>query len=346
MRSFAWLASLFVAGVLSTPVYVTEHVTVVTTLVVTQGSAPTPVQEEAVISPSPEANQVIPESASTPVQEEAVISPSPEANPVIPNGGNRRHRFRYTFRYDSNEDQPIATAFGPLGGAEPTTEAPPPPPSSTRVPPRPSNPAPAPEPEPAPASEPEPEPTPASQSVGESQPVEDEAEPVSTSAPATQSGSDGSPLSGGVSLLTTANKWRSIYDLPSFTWDEQLERNALKTGVDGGGVNQVHQLGPGTNGQVITPGVSTPSDELQGYTPFELSYVAWLCEVPSDKLKTGGVDGCALVRQQLFMTYSSTGHFDILTDPKYTKIGCAFAPNPNAPSDSPWTGLWVCDVGI
>jgi hypothetical protein len=203
------------------------------------------------------------------------------------------------------------------------------------------------EPEPVPTPVSEPEPTrEVPEPVSQAQTVADEPAPVSTSAPASQSGNDGSPLSGGVSLLTTVNKWRSIYNLPDFTWDEQLERNALKTGVDGGGVNQVHQLGPGTNGQVITPGVDTPSDELQGYTPFELSYVAWLCEVPSPRLKTGGVDGCALVSDQLHMYYTSTGHHDILTDASYTKIGCAFAPNPNAASDSPWTGLWVCDLGL
>jgi uncharacterized protein YkwD len=337
MRSFAWLASLFVAGVLSTPVYVTEHVTLVTTVVVTQGSAPTPVQEEAAAIPSPEAKQ------------------------VIPNGGSRRQRFRYSWNFDSNGGQPIASAFQPLMEIEMITEAPAPPPSSTPLPPRPSNPAPEPEPEPAPVSEPEPEPTlvsepePTSQvpePVSQAQPVAEEQEPistsapVSTSAPATQSGNDGSPLSDGVSLLTTANKWRSIYDLSPFTWDEQLESNARKTGEDGGGVTQTHQMGPGTFGQVITPGIEAPSDVLQGYTPFELAYVNWLCEVPSPRLKTGGVDGCALVARTQFMVYTSTGHHDILTDAKYTKIGCAFARNPNAASDSPWTGLWVCDLGF
>lgn len=39
-----------------------------------------------------------------------------------------------------------------------------------------------------------------------------------------------------------------------------------------------------------------------------------------------------------------TGHNAILTDDKYTQIGCAFAKNPNA--DSFWgsQGLWVCDL--
>lgn len=166
------------------------------------------------------------------------------------------------------------------------------------------------------------------------------AEPVS-------SGNDGSPLSDGVSLLTTINKYRKAYNLNELTWSSQLEGNAQKTGDDGQGVNQNHELNPGTYGQVITPGTD---HKVQGLdygsdSCFELSYAAWLCEVSSDP-QLQNPDQCALVQNNLHMEYSSTGHHDILTSSSYKSIGCAFAKNANAAASSPYQGLWVCDLGF
>lgn len=99
-------------------------------------------------------------------------------------------------------------------------------------------------------------------------------------------------------------------------------------------------------GQVITPGmVEKYGGDLGGVTPFELSYLAWLCEVPSNKLAVNGQDGCKLVSDNLHMYYTDTGHYDILTSAKYTKIGCAFADNPDKDNKTPYQGLWVCDLG-
>lgn len=169
-------------------------------------------------------------------------------------------------------------------------------------------------------------------------------EPVAQPQASTES--DGSPTNGGQSILGTCNKWRKQYGLPTFKWDSQLEKNALKTGTDGRGQNQVHQLNQGTMGQVITPGmVEKYGGDLGGDTPFELSYVAWLCEVPSDKLKADGKDQCKLVKDNLHMYYSDTGHYDILTSTSYSKIGCAFADNPDKDNNTPYQGLWVCDLG-
>lgn len=171
--------------------------------------------------------------------------------------------------------------------------------------------------------------------------------PASTPVSESASKSDGSPLSDGKSLLQTANYWRDQYGLPHFTWDAQLEKNALKTGTDGRGQNQVHQLNPGTMAQVITPGMVVKyGGDLGGDTPFELSYCAWLCEVPSNTLKADGKDQCSLVEKNLHMYYSDTGHYDILTSKSYTKIGCAFADNPDTDNNTPYQGLWVCDLGF
>ena len=158
--------------------------------------------------------------------------------------------------------------------------------------------------------------------------------------------SDGSPYSDGVHLLTTINKWRKVYKLPLLRWNHQLELNALKTGTDGAGQYQNHELNPGTMAQVITPGMNAKyGGNLGGDTPFELSYVAWLCESSSDpELKSDGKDQCQLVSDNLHMSYDDKGHYDILTSTSYTHIGCAFADNPDLGNDTPYQGLWVCDL--
>lgn len=69
--------------------------------------------------------------------------------------------------------------------------------------------------------------------------------------------SDGFPYSDGVHLLTTINNWHKIYKLPLLKRNRQLELNALKTGTDGAGLNQNHELNKGTMAQVISPGMYT-----------------------------------------------------------------------------------------
>ncbi|MCJ1347801.1 hypothetical protein MMC31_006030 [Peltigera leucophlebia] len=158
--------------------------------------------------------------------------------------------------------------------------------------------------------------------------------------------SDGSPYSDGVHLLTTINKWRHIYKLPLLKWNHQLEINAFKTGTDGAGVDQNHELNEGTLAEVIAPGMRIKyGGDLGGDTPFELSYVAWLCESSSDaELKSDGTDHCQLVEENLHVLYSEKDTYDILTSEAYTNIGCAFVDNPDLGNDTPYQGLWVCDL--
>lgn len=66
--------------------------------------------------------------------------------------------------------------------------------------------------------------------------------------------SDGFPYSDGV---TTINNWHKIFQLPLLKRNRQLELNALKTGTDGAGLNQNHELNKGTMAQVISPGMYT-----------------------------------------------------------------------------------------
>ncbi|KAF1986372.1 hypothetical protein K402DRAFT_404450 [Aulographum hederae CBS 113979] len=216
-----------------------------------------------------------------------------------------------------------------------TTSTPPPPPPSTTV-------------APTTTSTPPPPPPPETTSTTQAPTTTSKAAPVATSAAPSTGSDDGSPMNGGKSVLSIVNKWRSTQaGCGHFTWDSQLAKNALKTGVDGGGVNQVHQLNAGSYAQVITPGMEKAGDfDLKGDTPFELSYTAWLCEAPTSALTGASPDQCTLVNDVLHMSYSGTGHSDILTSKDYKTIGCAFAPNPNADPTSPYQGLWVCDLGM
>ena len=154
------------------------------------------------------------------------------------------------------------------------------------------------------------------------------------------------PSSGGVSILTTINKWRKLYNVNTLTWSDQLAANAAKTGKDDGGVNENHELNPGSYAQVIAPSSQSFSQDLKGDTPFELTYVAWLCEVSSDPQLQTGTNQCALVNSVLHYSYSDTGHHDILVSTSYKSIGCAFTQNPNAQAGSPYQGLWICDLGF
>ena len=156
----------------------------------------------------------------------------------------------------------------------------------------------------------------------------------------------GSPVSGGVSVIDTINKWRSLYNVNTLTWSDQLAGNAQKTGIDDGGVNENHELNPGSFAQVIAPSAESFTQDLQGDTPFELTYVGWLCEIPSDPQLQTGTDQCALVNNVLHYVYGETGHHDILVSTSYNTIGCAFTQNPNAKAGSPYQGLWICDLGF
>ena len=95
---------------------------------------------------------------------------------------------------------------------------------------------------------------------------------------------DGSPLSDGISLLTTINNWRTAYGKKPMTWSDELAGAALNTGtLDGGDSSkEAHHPAPQA-AEVISPGNDNDlGKDLQGHSPFEISYLNWLCEVPSD----------------------------------------------------------------
>ncbi|KAJ9615393.1 hypothetical protein H2200_001468 [Cladophialophora chaetospira] len=142
-----------------------------------------------------------------------------------------------------------------------------------------------------------------------------------SSAPSAPSGGSG-PSGGQDGYLDVVSKWRSAGGLPALAQDSTLEGNAMKTSSDSTNGLQ-HELNPGTFAQVLAPGDASN---------FESVYVGgWLCEVPS----LPGLNGiCSTMAQGWDHSDGETGHADILTSTKYTKIGCALSS----------TGVWACDL--
>ena len=161
--------------------------------------------------------------------------------------------------------------------------------------------------------------------------------------------SDGdSPTSGGVAMIKTINDYRAKAGLPLQQWDSKLAANAAAAGRDG--KKMAHLMLPGTGGQVLAPGIddaNCPGRSFAPYTPFEVYYKSWLCEVPS----APGLDGkCKdILANSRINAGGQTGHWEILSDGKgkkrkYTRIGCAFTPNKDAKKCAFLTGIWACDL--
>ncbi|KAL9111367.1 MAG: hypothetical protein Q9227_004244 [Pyrenula ochraceoflavens] len=192
--------------------------------------------------------------------------------------------------------------------------------------------------------------------------------------PPSPSGSSGSsPLSGGVPMIDTVNKWRRIQGHSELTWDNTLQSNAQSTvDMNQGGVIMQHS---GPNAQVLVDGFSqwptgevhymagTQHDngttwedlavEFDNMTPFEWSYIQWLCEYP---IVVGpgdynGKDYCAMMALILnnapWKPGDEHGHYDILTGNVQT-IGCAYQQNAKTGGpDNFWpqnNGEWGCNL--
>ena len=165
--------------------------------------------------------------------------------------------------------------------------------------------------------------------------------PSSTPAPAPASSpapaSDGAPTSGGKSILDSANYFRQLQGYPPFTYSSQLEANAAKTNNDDGGNSMTHELNPGSYAQCIAEG--NDSTTSGSWSPFDLIYLGWLCEIPESNLG----DACAAMEAATHMQVDTAdpGHAQILRTEGYTKMGCSYIvateKQPN------YEGLWTCD---
>lgn len=126
------------------------------------------------------------------------------------------------------------------------------------------------------------------------------------------------PVSGG--YMGIVQEWRSKMGLSELAHDSKLESNAQDAANSSGGQLK-HKLNPGSMAQVLAPG---DSDN------FEHVFVGgWLCELPG----TAGLDGVCGQMSKGWNYAGQTGHAKILTDKKYSKIGCGLGD-----------GIWCCDL--
>jgi len=127
------------------------------------------------------------------------------------------------------------------------------------------------------------------------------------------------PVANDGSWQSIVTEWRGKMGLSAFNFDDKLTANALKTCQDGNG-DMVHELNPGTMGQVLAPG--KPDEFLKVFVG------GWLCEMPNDS----GMDGICGTMSAGWAYGGETGHAEILRG-NYKNIGCACA-----------NGIWGCDV--
>lgn len=129
------------------------------------------------------------------------------------------------------------------------------------------------------------------------------------------------PSSTASGYMGVVDTWRAKMGMDPIKQDAKLESNAMDTVVASNG-QMIHKLNEGSMGQVLAPG------NADG---FEHVFVGgWLCEIPT----LPGLDGVCQTASEGWAYEGQTGHAKILSDPKYTKIGCALH-----------AGIWCCDVG-
>lgn len=193
---------------------------------------------------------------------------------------------------------------------------------------------------PAPVSTtPAPAPVPVKADYHVQSPPENTPAPTSTPAPAPAPSpapaNDGAPTSGGKSILDSANYFRKLQGYPPFTYSSQLEANSAKTNKDDGGNSMTHELNDGSYAQCIAEGNdSTTSGQ---WSPFDLIYLGWLCEIPDSNLDCAAMETAT----HMLVNTGDPGHAQILRTEGYTKMGCnyivATEKQPN------YEGLWTCD---
>lgn len=151
------------------------------------------------------------------------------------------------------------------------------------------------------------------------------------------SSNDGAPLSGGVSILETANKYRAMMGYSAFTYSSTLAGNSAKTNADNGANIMKHELNDGSFAQCIAE-VDNNSGS-NGLSPFELTYLGWLCEIQDAKIATVCKEMLAATNMQI--DYSDPGHAEILRSPSYSQIGCNYLTATEHHDN--YAGMWTCD---
>ncbi|EFY94508.1 cysteine-rich secretory protein [Metarhizium robertsii] len=126
----------------------------------------------------------------------------------------------------------------------------------------------------------------------------------------------------GPEYINRVNKWMDACGLRHLAHDSTLESNAHQTSVEANG-NMVHNMLPGTMAQVMARGDLTEN--------FDRAFVGgWLCEMKTLFKDKNFCDESDLAKG---WTYSGTDHAKILSNSRYTKIGCGTAKD-----------IVICDV--
>lgn len=175
----------------------------------------------------------------------------------------------------------------------------------------------------------------------------DTEEPSESSQSPAPSATPSSPPSSGSDggMLSEINAFRSRAGLPTMEWSSNLASNAFETSRRSGGNSLRHVLLPGSFGQVMAFGADDVKEcgfKTAGLSSFALTYYSWLCENPSDPALGGRCP--EIYAASNIDNQGQTGHYEILSNAKYNKIGCGFYRNPGASNCDKFSGIWTCDV--
>lgn len=117
--------------------------------------------------------------------------------------------------------------------------------------------------------------------------------------------------------------WRQRMGLYQLQYSSAMEANARKTVVDSNG-QMIHQLNPGSFGQVLAPGGPTEDDF------WRVLVGGWLCELPD----APGMNGICAEASKGWAYNGQTGHAELMRTTQLRTIGCAQYKN-----------IWSCDLG-
>jgi uncharacterized protein YkwD len=160
--------------------------------------------------------------------------------------------------------------------------------------------------------------------------------------------------SGGQEVINSINLYRQNARLPLLTWNAERTYTSALTGYNNMVQNLFktprHYLFKGSYAQVLSPGINDQTvcgRNIHPYTPFQLSWFAWLCEVPTDPAIHTNCNRASEISHLVCPTGAeATGHHAILANKDYKTIGCSFTRNPYGRTCDLWTGFWICDLGI
>ncbi|KID81782.1 hypothetical protein MGU_10883 [Metarhizium guizhouense ARSEF 977] len=133
------------------------------------------------------------------------------------------------------------------------------------------------------------------------------------------------PGGNGPDYINAANEILDLCELRHLAHDPKMETNAKKTCADANGQLK-HEMNPGTMGQVMAQGECTAEG-------FKRSFAGgWLCEIPSLYKKQPNFCSTSPLAQG-WNYQGQTGHAEILSNTKYTLMGCGCEDK-----------IWTCDL--